>query len=99
MKQISITCYNFFTSRSLAEILKSSRTSIVVTTNKTCHEIPSCLKQAKEELYSTLALKKKRYHFDNISGKAQKNFLLLNTMHLDIQIESDTKTKRDVVQF
>ncbi|GBP67403.1 hypothetical protein EVAR_47120_1 [Eumeta japonica] len=54
----NITCDNFFKSLSVAKTLKSNGTSIVGTINKARREIHVCVKQAKEELYSTVVLKK-----------------------------------------
>lgn len=95
----NITCHNFFTSLSLAETLKSNGTSIVGTINKAHREIPACVKQAKEELYSTVVLKKDDITLTVYQGKHKKNVLLLSTMHPDIQIETDIKKKPDVVSF
>lgn len=95
----NVTCDNFFTSLSLAETLKSNGTSIVGTINKARREIPACVKQAKEELYSTVVLKKDDITLTVYQGKHKKNVLLLSTMHTDIQIETGTKKKPDVVSF
>lgn len=73
----NVTCDNFFTSLSLAENLKLNGTSIFGTINKARREIPACIKQANEDLYSTVVLKKDDITLTVYQGKHKKMFFSL----------------------
>ena len=48
----NVTTNNFFTSVKLADKLKAKKTSLVGTMNRIPREIPRCIKQSRENLYT-----------------------------------------------
>lgn len=53
----NVTTDNFFTSVKLADKLKAKKTSLVGTMNRIRREIPRCIKQSRENLYTTRILR------------------------------------------
>lgn len=95
----NVTCDNFFTSLILANYLKSKNTSIVGTVNRARREIPVSVKTAKEELYSSLILKRGDTSLTVYQAKPSKNVLMLSTMHPDVTISTSSKRKPETVLF
>ena len=95
----NVTCDNYFTSLKLAEFLKSKKTTLVGTVNRARREVPVCVKQAKEKLYSTKAFAKEGITLTVYQGKSMKNVVLLSSMHSDVSTENDTKSKPNTVLF
>lgn len=95
----NVTCDNFFTSLVLANYLKSKNTSIVGTVNRARREIPVSVKNAKEELYSTIILKTGDTSLTVYQSKSNKNVLMLSTMHPDVTISNSSKKKPETVLF
>ncbi|XP_029441015.1 uncharacterized protein LOC115080763 isoform X2 [Rhinatrema bivittatum] len=94
-----VTCDNFFTSLSLAEKLKKMHTSLVGIVNRARREVPIEVKNSREALYTTQVLKKGDTTMTVYQRKANKNVILLSTMHPDVQLGPDTKRKPNTVTF
>ena len=83
----NITTDNYFTSVKLAKLLKSKNTSLLGTLYKMRRDIPSELKNMRDEQFTT-----KLYKSDDdillivYQGKRKKNVLLLSTLHADVII-------------
>ena len=95
----NVTCDNFFTSLTLAKSLKSQKTSLVGTVNKARREIPACVKNGREELFSTKAFKTDDITLTAYQRKTKKNVLVLSSMHPDVNIERGVKPKPETVSF
>ena len=88
----SITCDNFFTSVTLAKLLKSKKTSIVGTVNKIRREVPKAIKNIKLPLYSTRIFKNEELTLMVYQGKPSNNVLILSSVQRSDAI-SDTPKK------
>ena len=74
----NITTDNYFTSVKLAKLLKSKNTSLLGTLNKMRIEVPSELKNMRDEQFATKLYKSDDYILLTVyQGKRKKNFLLL----------------------
>lgn len=93
----NVTCDNFFTSLSLARQLKTNRTSLLGTMNKIRREVPECVKKAREDLYKTVVFKNDDITLTVYQAKPGKNVIILSSLHQDVHIGNDTKSKPDTV--
>ena len=90
-KERNATTDNYFISVKLATQLRQNQTNLLGTVNKIRRKVPLSPRKKKEELYSS-----KLYKFGNITltlhqGKANKNVLILCTMHKDIKISDNPR--------
>lgn len=95
----NVTCDNFFTSLKLAEQLKSKKTSLVGTVNRIRREIPIEVKKSRARLYDTQVLKKDDITLTVYQGKANKNVIVMSSLHPDVALGSDGKKKPETVTF
>ena len=98
-KRRNITTDNHFTSVKLAKLLMSKNTSLLGTLNKLRREVPSELKNMRDEQFAT-----KLYKSDDdilltvYQGKRKKNVLLLSTLHADTTIADNQKKTSETVK-
>ena len=90
----NITTDNHFTSVKLAKLLKSKNISLLGALNKMRREVPSELKNMRDEQFATKLCKSD----DDIlltvyQGKRKKNVLLLSTLHADATTIADNQKK------
>ena len=82
----NITCDNFFTSVTLAKLLKIKKTSILGIVNKIRMEVPKAIKTIKLPLYSTRIIKNEELTLTVYQGKPLKNVFILSSVHRFVAI-------------
>ena len=95
----NITCDNFFTSVTLAKLLKSKKTSIVGTVNKIRREVAKPIKTIKLPLYSTRILKNEKLTLTVYQGKPSKNVFVLSSVHRSVAISDIPKKLPESVTY
>ena len=94
----NVTCDNFFTDLHLAEYLLSKKTTIVGTVRRNKRFIPSQFSQKKKmPLYDSKFGFREKTCLVSYQGKANKNVILLSTMHNEPKIDTSTKKKPHIV--
>ena len=77
----NITTDNYFASVKLAKLLKSKNTSLLGTLNKMGIEVPSEIKNMRDDQFATKLYKSDDYILLTVyQGKRKKNVLLLSTL-------------------
>lgn len=95
----NVTTDNFFTSVKLAKELKKKGTSLVGTVNRSKKEIPSSLKDSREDLYRSRIYKHEELTLTVYQGKPNKNVFLLSSMHPNVKIADGGKKLPETVEF
>ncbi|XP_057705991.1 piggyBac transposable element-derived protein 4-like [Corythoichthys intestinalis] len=93
----TVTTDNFFTSLSLAQRLRSRRTSLLGTVNKIRREIPPSTRQGNQIDFTTRVFSTPEAILTVYAPKRKKTVYILSSMHSQVETEDSYKQKPNTV--
>uniref|UniRef100_A0A3Q2Y0J5 PiggyBac transposable element-derived protein domain-containing protein n=1 Tax=Hippocampus comes TaxID=109280 RepID=A0A3Q2Y0J5_HIPCM len=93
----TVTTDNFFTSLSLAQRLRSRRTSILGTVNKIRREISPSTRQSDQIAFTTQVFSTPEATLTVYAPKPKKTVYILSSMHSQVETEDTNKRKPNTV--